>query len=188
MARSPLRERTPNAKNWRKWSAWIPLRPVVAARPFRLNKLADAAGLPPPKPQADAALLLLPHRLAVAADHPTLTRNAAEDSLMEWIGPIPRFVFFTGKGGVGKTSLSCALAVALAGEGKRVLLVSTDPASNLSQVLDSPVGSDPAPVPGAEGLTAMNVDPQAAAAEYREEMVAPYRGVLPDEVVAGMEE
>jgi arsenite-transporting ATPase len=107
---------------------------------------------------------------------------------MEWIGPIPRFVFFTGKGGVGKTSLSCALAVALADVGKRVLLVSTDPASNLSQVLDSPIGSEPGDVAGVDGLTAMNVDPQAAALEYRREMVDPYRGVLPDEVVAGMEE
>jgi len=107
---------------------------------------------------------------------------------MNWIGPVPRFVFFTGKGGVGKTSLSCALAIGLADSGKRVLLVSTDPASNLSQVLASPVGSDRVAVSGVDGLTAMNVDPQAAAAAYREEMVSPYRGVLPDEIVAGMEE
>jgi len=107
---------------------------------------------------------------------------------MERFGPIPRFVFFTGKGGVGKTSLSCALAVALADAGKRVLLVSTDPASNLSQVLGAPVGSERTGVQGAPGLTAMNVDPQAAAEKYRQEMVGPYRGVLPDEIVANMEE
>ena len=107
---------------------------------------------------------------------------------MKLLGPIPRFVFFTGKGGVGKTSISCALAVALADSGKRVLLVSTDPASNLSQVLASNVASESVAVTGVTGLTAMNVDPQAAAAKYREEMVGPYRGVLPDEVVAGMEE
>jgi arsenite/tail-anchored protein-transporting ATPase len=107
---------------------------------------------------------------------------------MNWIGPVPRFVFFTGKGGVGKTSLSCALAIKLADSGKRVLLVSTDPASNLSQVLASPVGSDRVAIAGVDGLTAMNVDPQAAAAAYRQEMVDPYRGVLPDEIVAGMEE
>ena len=46
-----------------------------------------------------------------------------------------KYLFFTGKGGVGKTSLSCATALHLAGIGRTVLIVSTDPASNLDEVL-----------------------------------------------------
>lgn len=99
-----------------------------------------------------------------------------------------RILFFTGKGGVGKTSLSCATAVALARAAQPVLLVSTDPASNLDEVLQTPLGPQPRPVPGAPGLHAMNVDPHAAAATYREAVVGPYRGVLPDDAVASIEE
>jgi len=90
-----------------------------------------------------------------------------------------RYVFFTGKGGVGKTSLACASALALAERGQRVLLVSTDPASNLDEVLETPLSTVPTPVASVPGLFALNVDPEAAAAAYRERMVAPYRGVLP---------
>jgi arsenite/tail-anchored protein-transporting ATPase len=99
-----------------------------------------------------------------------------------------RYVFFTGKGGVGKTSIACATAIALADAGRRVLLVSTDPASNLDEVLNVRLGSVPIPVPGAPRLDAMNLDPEVAAAEYRERMVGPYRGVLPDATVRSMEE
>lgn len=99
-----------------------------------------------------------------------------------------RFLFFTGKGGVGKTSMSCAVAVGLAGRGKRVLLISTDPASNLHEVLETDLGSKPVPVNGIPGLVAMNINPMQAAAEYRERMVGPYRGILPDEAVQQMEE
>ncbi len=99
-----------------------------------------------------------------------------------------RYLFFTGKGGVGKTSLSVATALALADGGKRVLLVSTDPASNLDEMLECPLGDSPRAVPGAGGLFALNIDPLAAAAAYREKVVGPYRGVLPDSAVAGMEE
>jgi arsenite-transporting ATPase len=99
-----------------------------------------------------------------------------------------RFLFFTGKGGVGKTSLSSATAVALAGQGRRVLLVSTDPASNLSEVLATPIGRTARPVVGVAGLEALDIDPDAAAAAYRDRVVGPYRGVLPDAVVAGIEE
>ncbi|MCF7975800.1 MAG: arsenical pump-driving ATPase [Phycisphaerae bacterium] len=105
-----------------------------------------------------------------------------------FLSQVPRFLFFTGKGGVGKTSMSCAAAVGLADEGKRVLLISTDPASNLGQVLDVTLGSSPVPVPDVEGLDAMNIDPIQAAKEYCERMVGPYRGVLPDEAVRQMEE
>lgn len=100
----------------------------------------------------------------------------------------PRFLFFTGKGGVGKTSLSCATAVRLADEGKKTLLVSTDPASNLGQVLGAEIGSRPTPIEGANRLWALNIDPRRSAAEYRERVVGPYRGVLPDAAVAETEE
>jgi len=100
------------------------------------------------------------------------------------------FLFFTGKGGVGKTSVAAATAVALAEGGARVLIVSTDPASNLDEVLGVDVGTSPTPVPvpGVAGLAARNIDPEAAAAAYRERVVGPYRGVLPPTAVAQMEE
>lgn len=99
-----------------------------------------------------------------------------------------RILFFTGKGGVGKTSLACATALALADRGKRVLLVSTDPASNLDEVLGTHLGSTPTAVGGASGLCALNIDPEAAARDYRENVVGPFRGVLPEDAIVSMEE
>ena len=99
-----------------------------------------------------------------------------------------RVLFFTGKGGMGKTTLACSTAVALVGRGRRVLIVSTDPASNLDEVLGTELGEQPRPVDGIPGLDAANIDPEAAAREYRERAVGPYRGVLPDAAVASMEE
>ncbi len=99
-----------------------------------------------------------------------------------------RCLFFTGKGGVGKTSLACATAWRLAEAGRRVLLVSTDPASNLDEVLETPLGDQPTAVAAAPGLSALNIDPEAAAAAYRERMVGPYRGVLPEAALRSMEE
>lgn len=99
-----------------------------------------------------------------------------------------RYAFFTGKGGVGKTSLSCATGLALAGAGKRVLIVSTDPASNLDEVLDTRLGSKPTAIAGVANLFALNIDPEAAARDYRERMVGPYRGILPAAAIASMEE
>jgi arsenite-transporting ATPase len=99
-----------------------------------------------------------------------------------------RNLFFTGKGGVGKTSVACATAVKLADSGKKVLLVSTDPASNLDEVLNVALGNHPTAVPGLATLWAMNLDPEKAAAEYRERMVGPYRGLLPEAAVKSMEE
>jgi arsenite-transporting ATPase len=99
-----------------------------------------------------------------------------------------RVLFFTGKGGVGKTSLACSTAVALAERGKRVLLVSTDPASNLDEVLGVTLSGEPKAVPGAHGLFALNIDPEAAAAAYRERVAGPYRGILPEAAVNSMEE
>lgn len=99
-----------------------------------------------------------------------------------------RYLFFTGKGGVGKTSLSCATGLALAEAGKRVLIVSTDPASNLDEVLGTALAQTPTPIPDAPGLFALNIDPEAAAHAYRERMVGPYRGILPPAAIASMEE
>lgn len=78
-----------------------------------------------------------------------------------------RHLFFTGKGGVGKTTLACAVALALADRGRSVLLVSTDPASNLDEILDATLSNTPRPIPGAPGLSALNIDPEAAAEAYR---------------------
>src|SRR3990172_1492986 len=107
---------------------------------------------------------------------------------MEFLKQPTRNLFFTGKGGVGKTSLACGTAVRLADAGKRVLLVSTDPASNLDEVLETQVGHEPTPIPTVPNLFAMNLDPEVFAAEYRERMVAPYRSLLPAAAVASMEE
>ena len=100
----------------------------------------------------------------------------------------PRFLFFTGKGGVGKTSIACATAIHLAEAGRRVLLVSTDPASNVGQVFGMEIGNTVTPVAAVPRLSALEIDPQAAAQGYRDRIVGPVRGVLPDAVVAGIEE
>ncbi len=99
-----------------------------------------------------------------------------------------RNLLFTGKGGVGKTSIACATAVSLAESGKRVLLVSTDPASNLDEVLETPLGVRPTPIAKVAGLQAMNVDPEEAACLYRERVVEPYRELLPKSAVDSIEE
>ncbi|MFM5817332.1 arsenical pump-driving ATPase [Aeromonas sanarellii] len=100
----------------------------------------------------------------------------------------PPFLFFTGKGGVGKTSLACASAVALCDSGKRVLLVSTDPASNVGQVFDTRIGNQVTRIPQVDGLSGLEIDPQAAAQAYRERIVGPVRGKLPPSVVRSIEE
>lgn len=99
-----------------------------------------------------------------------------------------RYLFFTGKGGVGKTSVACAMAMNLADAGKRVLLVSTDPASNLNDVFETEIGQQPTAIAGVDGLWALNLDPEEAAREYREKVIGPYRETMPKEVVASMEE
>ncbi len=113
---------------------------------------------------------------------------APEQSLARFLEAPTRFLFFTGKGGVGKTSLACASAIALADGGRRVLLVSTDPASNLDEVLGVRLNATPTEIPGVPRLAALNIDPAAAAMAYREKLVGPYRGKLPDAIVRGMEE
>lgn len=101
---------------------------------------------------------------------------------------LTKYIFFTGKGGVGKTSTACAVAVTLADRGKNILLVSTDPASNLQDVFGTELDGHGVPIPGVERLVVANLDPEEAAREYREAVVAPYRGKLPDTVIASMEE
>lgn len=96
-----------------------------------------------------------------------------------WLHSLPRFVFFTGKGGVGKTSLACAAAVHLADAGKRVLLVSTDPASNVGQVFGLAIGDTITTIPGVPGLDALEIDPEQAADAYRERIIGPVRALLP---------
>ena len=108
--------------------------------------------------------------------------------MLSYLNAPTRHLFFTGKGGVGKTSLACASAVHLADAGHNVLLISTDPASNLEQVLEAPVGPDVASVDTVPNLSAINIDPEAAATAYRERVIEPMMGVLPDETVAQVEE
>ena len=116
------------------------------------------------------------------------THRKPADSFSAFLEAPTRFLFFTGKGGVGKTSLACASAIALADGGRRVLLVSTDPASNLDEVLGVRLTATPTDIASVPRLAALNIDPAAAAAAYREKLVGPYRGKLPEAVVRGMEE
>ncbi len=97
-------------------------------------------------------------------------------------------MFFTGKGGVGKTSLSCASAIELVKRGKKVLLVSTDPASNIGQVFNQQIGDSITPIGLLEGLFSLEIDPQEAAMKYRERIISPVRQLLPKEVVDNIQE
>ncbi len=99
-----------------------------------------------------------------------------------------RYLFFTGKGGVGKSALACATALQLADAGKKVLLVSTDPASNLDEMLGAPLTDDPSAIPGAPGLFALNIDPERAANDYRERVIAPYRAIWSSKQIADLQE
>src|SRR6478752_9404157 len=105
----------------------------------------------------------------------------SQEAVAGWLQPAPmafldrkptRHLFFTGKGGVGKTSLSTAAALRLADAGKKVLLVSTDAASNLDEMLGIELRNTPVPVPGAPGLSVLNIDPNNAAEAYRQRVLA----------------
>ena len=101
---------------------------------------------------------------------------------------VTKYLFFTGKDGVGKTSTACATAVALADGGKKVLLISTDPASNLQDVFATELSSKGTPIDEVKGLVVANLDPIRAAYEYKESVIAPFRGKLPDSIITNMEE
>jgi len=101
---------------------------------------------------------------------------------------LPKFVFFTGKGGVGKTSLACATSLNLVSAGNRVLLVSTDPASNVGQVFETSIGNKITAINKVTGLDAIEINPEEAAADYRERIVGPMRGILPADALRSIEE
>ena len=101
---------------------------------------------------------------------------------------LTKYLFFTGKGGVGKTSIACATAIGLADQGKKILLISTDPASNLQDVFGQELDGNGKEIEDVPGLTVVNLDPEEAAAEYRESVIAPFRGKLPESVINNMEE
>lgn len=107
---------------------------------------------------------------------------------MRFLDNPPRHLFFTGKGGVGKTSIACASAVVLARRGKRVLLVSTDPASNVGQVFGTAIGNRVTAITQVPGLSAIEIDPAQAAADYREQILAPVRPLLPPVEIAAITE
>lgn len=101
---------------------------------------------------------------------------------------LTKYLFFTGKGGVGKTSLSASLAINLADSKKKILLLSTDPASNLQDIFKTKVSNKPQVIKEIHNLYILNLDPEKAAAEYRESVLSMYRGLLPDAALINMEE
>ena len=101
---------------------------------------------------------------------------------------LTKYLFFTGKGGVGKTSTACATAMTLADQGKKIMLVSTDPASNLQDVFNTTLDNKGVEIDEVPNLVVANFDPEEAAKEYKESVVGPYRGKLPDVVIKNMEE
>jgi arsenite-transporting ATPase len=101
---------------------------------------------------------------------------------------VTQFLFFSGKGGVGKTTMACTTAVAEADAGTRVLIVTTDPASNLADVFEQPIGHAITPIAGVPNLWAMEIDPDRATAEYTDRTLAPIREIFPPEIVRVMEE
>src|SRR5512143_292045 len=99
-----------------------------------------------------------------------------------------RFLFFSGKGGVGKTSMACTIALHLADEGQRTLIVTTDPASNLADVFEQPIGHRVTPVGGVQNLWAMEIDPDQATEEYKDRALGPIRAAFPPQMVQVIEE
>ncbi len=99
-----------------------------------------------------------------------------------------KYIFFSGKGGVGKTTMASATAVHYAGEGKKTLIVTTDPASNLADVFEQEIGHRIVPIQDVPNLSAMEIDPDEAAKEYKERIIGTYRAIMPEDVIASLEE
>lgn len=99
-----------------------------------------------------------------------------------------KYLFFSGKGGVGKTTMAAATAIHHAKSGKKTLIVTTDPASNLADVFEQAIGHRISPIHGIPNLDAMEIDPDAATREYKERLIGPYRGVMPEDLIASLEE
>ncbi|MDA8087343.1 MAG: TRC40/GET3/ArsA family transport-energizing ATPase [Nitrospiraceae bacterium] len=99
-----------------------------------------------------------------------------------------RYIFFSGKGGVGKTTMASATAIHYAMEGKKTLIVTTDPASNLADVFEQEIGHKITPIKGVDNLLAMEIEPDEATREYKERIIGPYREVMPGDVIASLEE
>jgi len=104
------------------------------------------------------------------------------------LSEITPYIFFTGKGGVGKTSLACATAVKLADEGQTVLLISTDPASNLKEVLETDVTEKITQINGNPNLHAVNIDPEQSAEKYRNRVISPMQDILPEHEIERIRE
>ncbi len=117
-----------------------------------------------------------------------MTATAQRTPTLSLLADLPKHLFLTGKGGVGKTSIACASAVHLARSGRRVLLVSTDPASNVGHVLETTIGNTVTQIAAVPGLSALEIDPEQAAEAYRERTIAPVRGILPEAEIASITE
>lgn len=101
---------------------------------------------------------------------------------------LTKYLFYTGKGGVGKTSIACSTAINLADNGKQVLLISTDPASNLQDIFKKDLNNKGVKIKEVPNLTVVNLDPIKAADDYKNSVIEPYRGKLPESVLENMEE
>jgi len=107
--------------------------------------------------------------------------NTIPRDLVEPSDDDTEFVFFSGKGGVGKSTVSCATATWLADNDYETLLVTTDPAPNLSDIFDQVIGHEVTEIEGIENLSAIEIDPDTAAEEYRQETIEPMRQLLGDD-------
>lgn len=98
------------------------------------------------------------------------------------------YLFFSGKGGVGKTTMASATAIHYAIEGRKTLIVTTDPASNLADVFEQEIGHKITPITGVKNLFAMEIDPDEATKEYKEKIIGPFREIMPEDVLASINE
>lgn len=141
-----------------------------------------AAAASPRKPQS----VWVYHAAALRPSVIHETPGTESGTGLRFLDRAPKTLFFTGKGGSGKTSVAAAAAIALTREGKRVLLVSADPASSLSQIFEQPIGNTLCPIKAVPGLSAIEIDPRLAAFAHREQIVKPIRDLLPESAIASI--